>query len=164
VSGMSERSDLQDRFRRLAMVVPQKASPEVEKKLRLVFRRRFSSTRRLWNYGRKVAAGIAIPAGLYVIWTRAKTSSNESTRDDTRSDHTNAAIATVREMPGFIALPYSQSDVPMEEPVIVRVQIPVSELAVIGMQPAPIAARDRISADFLVGQDGVARAVRVAQQ
>lgn len=65
--------------------------------------------------------------------------------------------------PGFVALPYAQSGVPLEQAVIVRVQLHSGELRMLGM-PAPVArAGERMSADLLVGQDGIARAVRLVQ-
>jgi hypothetical protein len=64
----------------------------------------------------------------------------------------------------FIALPYAQSEVPLEQPVIVRVQIPVSELSGMGMPFASVTARENVDADLLVGQDGVARGVRLVEQ
>ena len=72
--------------------------------------------------------------------------------------------APVRQRSEFIALPYAQSEVPLEQPVIVRVHIPVSELGVMGVPFAPATGGERIKADLLVGQDGVARAVRLVQR
>ena len=61
--------------------------------------------------------------------------------------------------PGFFALPYAQSDVPLEHAVVVRVNMPPSEASALGM-PFDPGARKEISADLLIGQDGMARAVR----
>jgi hypothetical protein len=64
---------------------------------------------------------------------------------------------------GFIALPYAQSGVPLEEAVIVRVNLQPSEWGSLGV-PGPLPhTNGKISADLLVGQDGVARAVRLVQ-
>jgi hypothetical protein len=64
---------------------------------------------------------------------------------------------------GFITLPYAQSGVPLEQPVIVRVDIPVSELGMMGVRVTPSRVKERVRADLLIGQDGVARAVRVVE-
>jgi hypothetical protein len=65
---------------------------------------------------------------------------------------------------GFVALPYAQSDVPMEEAVIVRLKLQRSELGSLGVPAlAPFKTNGNINAELLVGQDGVARAVRVVQ-
>jgi hypothetical protein len=49
----------------------------------------------------------------------------------------------------------------MEQPVIVRVQIPASQLGGMGIPFAHVAAEEKVNADLLVGQDGIARAVRL---
>jgi len=82
-------------------------------------------------------------------------------RKDSR--HLTAGIAQEPRLPYFIALPYSQSEVPLEQPVIVRVRIPVSELGAMGVRSASMSAGESVNADLLVGQDGVARAVRLVQ-
>jgi hypothetical protein len=64
---------------------------------------------------------------------------------------------------GFITLPYGQSGVPLEQPVIVRLNIPVSELDRMGVPFAPAGAKNQVRADLLIGQDGVARAVRFVE-
>ena len=64
---------------------------------------------------------------------------------------------------GFVALPYAQSDVPLEEAVVVRVKLNASQLEVMGVPGAWTNADGNMSADVLVGQDGVARAVRLVQ-
>jgi hypothetical protein len=68
----------------------------------------------------------------------------------------------------FVALPYSQSGVPLENPVIVHMTLGRSELGALGVSAAVVNAREiggteKIHADLLVGQDGVARAVRFVQ-
>jgi len=60
----------------------------------------------------------------------------------------------------FVALPYGQSDVPLEQAVIVRVKLQPSEWSALGVPIASLRA-NAISADLLIGQDGVARAVRL---
>jgi hypothetical protein len=60
-------------------------------------------------------------------------------------------------------LPYAQSDVPMEQAVIVRIKISASELGAIGMPLSGVPRGGNVSADLLVGQDGVARAVRLVE-
>jgi hypothetical protein len=153
---MTEEEQLQERFRRLASAVPQKASPAVEERLRAAFGARVKEKPRVWNHVAKVAALALIAAGLYLVWadrTRTRASQEQA-----------AAIAPVNQRSEFIALPYAQSEVPLEQPVIVRVQIPVSELSGMGMPFASVSAREKVKADLLVGQDGVARAVRLVDE
>jgi hypothetical protein len=102
-----------------------------------------------------IAASAVISAGLYLGWTHWT--------HPRVSDHETGMSAPVHQRSEFIALPYAQSEVPLEQPVIVRVQIPALELGGMGMPLAPIAGKEKVSADLLIGQDGIARAVRVVE-
>lgn len=62
---------------------------------------------------------------------------------------------------GFMALPYSQTDVPIEQAVIVHVNVRRTDLEQLGLPHALIVGKQRMPADLLIGQDGVARAVRL---
>jgi hypothetical protein len=75
----------------------------------------------------------------------------------------NPPLATLDQASGFITLPYGQSGVPLEQPVIVRIDIPVSQLGAIGAPVNPRTAKGMVTADLLIGQDGVARAVRFVE-
>lgn len=66
-----------------------------------------------------------------------------SLRRSTPASQPPSALST------FIALPYGQNDVPLGDAVIVRVEIQ--------------SASGPVAADLLVGQDGMARAVRLVQ-
>ncbi len=155
VFSMTEEEQLQERFRSLARTVQQKASPAVEERLRVAFRARLKEKRRVWNHMAKVAALAVIGTSLYVAW---------ADWTHRRSPEQKAAVtAPMRQRSEFIALPYGQSEVPLEQPVIVRVQIPVSELGEMGMPFAPTMGEEKVDADLLVGQDGIARAVRLAE-
>jgi hypothetical protein len=151
VSGMSEEDQLKDQFRVLARAVRQHGSPALEDRLRAAFRTRVNQRR--WKYVARVAAAVVIAAGLYAAWAHKRGSEQES-----------AVSAPVHHRSGFIALPYAQSDVPLEQPVIVRVQIPASQLGGMGMPLGHLAAEEKVNADLLVGQDGIARAVRVVDE
>ncbi len=65
--------------------------------------------------------------------------------------------------PGFIALPYSQSGVPIESIVILRVRLRPADLVPMGVAVPAAASPAEITADLLVGQDGVPRAIRFVQ-
>jgi hypothetical protein len=152
---MTEEDRLEDRFRTLARAVPQNASPAVEERLRAAFRLRVNQGARLWGYVARVAASAVLAASLYLVWSQWTHRKG--------SDQQVAAIAPARQGSEFIALPYAQSEVPLEQPVIVRVQIPASELGLMGMPLAHATAGERVNADLLVGQDGIARAVRLVE-
>jgi hypothetical protein len=63
--------------------------------------------------------------------------------------------------PQFVLLPYGQNDVPLEHPVIVRIQVPEAELSGFGVPLPALPKGVTVEADLLIGQDGIARAVRV---
>jgi hypothetical protein len=63
----------------------------------------------------------------------------------------------------FLALPAYDPTVPMDELQVVRVQLPASALWTIGAPVPADAGERRLLADFVVGQDGTAYAVRLVQ-
>ena len=64
---------------------------------------------------------------------------------------------------GFLALPYAQSDVPMEQTIVVRVNLQPADLRSLGLPATAMSRKSRIKADLLIGQDGIARAVRLTE-
>ncbi len=62
-----------------------------------------------------------------------------------------------------MALPYAQSGVPLEDEIVMRVSIRESELESMGIPSASRNPNRQVNADVLVGQDGVARAVRLVE-
>lgn len=149
---MTEDKQLHEQLRRLSIVGPQTAGPAFEETIRRAFRARLSEKGGRWNYALKIAAAVVIAAGLYMLWDHRKT-----------SEQPLAATTLVHQRSDFFALPYAQSEVPLEQPVIVRVQIPVSELSGMGIPSPDFGVKGKVSADLLVGQDGVARAVRLVE-
>jgi hypothetical protein len=137
-------------LRGLLEVTPQTAGPSVQHHLLARFRQRRDNKR--WRaYIAGIAASVAIAVGSYIALS-----------------HNGGGIQSVRpaaddQLSGFITLPYAQSGVPLEQPVIVRVDIPISELGFMGLAVTPTGAKDNVRADVLVGQDGVARAVRLVE-
>jgi hypothetical protein len=147
---MSENDDIRDCLRALAEALPQDASPAVEQRLLSGFRER-QENKRARTFLAGMAAAAAMAAGLYLMLWRSQS-------------HTPSVAATEDDQTfGFIALPYAQSGVPLEQPVIVRVNIAVSELDAMGAPFTPTGGKERVRADLLVGQDGVARAVRLVE-
>jgi hypothetical protein len=138
---------MREELRELARALPRDAGPGVEAVVLKAFRARRRRDRRPWFYA---AAAALLACGLYAAgWA---------------SGHRQGIVSAERgyeAMPvGFVALPYSQSGVPLENPVIVRMDIKVSELGAFGVQANATGGVERVRADLLVGQDGVARAVR----
>ena len=63
--------------------------------------------------------------------------------------------------PEFLRIPYSSPLDPHERAEIVRVEMPVSAFAAAGIQIATADTGAKAQADVVIGQDGMARAVRV---
>jgi hypothetical protein len=62
----------------------------------------------------------------------------------------------------FVPWPGAASLPPFESGQLVRTELPASVLPLLGIRPARAAVGNRVVADVLVGQDGLARAVRLA--
>ena len=119
---------------------------------------------------RRVGWGMAIAATLAVgiiLAPRPKSSSPESAQQ-AASVPGEAAVSSAIEVDGetFIALPYSNPDLPVSAPRIVQMQVPVSSLADVGIALDPAANdvfnQDRaVLADVLLGADGQPMGVHV---
>lgn len=105
----------------------------------------------MWRYGASVAVFLTLVSGWF--WARHSGQANQT---NLSHESYTGAIA------GFVALPYAESGVPMEDAVIVRLRLRASDLGRLGVPAGPGAANGTV-ADLLVGQDGVARAVRLVE-
>jgi ferric-dicitrate binding protein FerR (iron transport regulator) len=146
---MKQAPDLQSALRRLASALPRDAAPATEQRVLAAFRARRNQHRRTLQYLAGLAACLVLTLAWFLLqhsWHRLQPSPAA----------TNSAATST----AFITLPYGQSDVPLEQGVIVRVKLQPSEWGALGV-PAPPVRANAISADLLVGQDGVARAVRL---
>jgi hypothetical protein len=141
---MNEYVDLIDRMRQLASAVPREASPQVQQNLSAAFRARQRRKVPVWVYA---AAAAALAFGFTLV----------------RKHPVARPVDYVYSAPGFVALPYSQSGVPLESAVVMRVEMRSSELSSMGVAVPAAASTARLQADILVGQDGIARAVRLVE-
>lgn len=145
---MNNPLDLQRALRRLAETLPRDAAPSTERHLLEAFRARKTRPLRTIRYLAASAACLALASAFFLFqYSRHRS-------------HPSATDLSASAASSFIALPYGQSDVPLEQAVIVRVKLQPSEWAAFGAPVAP-ARGNTISADLLIGQDGVARAVRL---
>ena len=71
--------------------------------------------------------------------------------------------ASIQENRAFLALPAYDPTVPIEDLQVVRVQLPASALWKMGAPMLADTGERRMTADFVVGQDGTAYAVRLVQ-
>ena len=166
----------------LAANGPRQAPPHVEEFLVAELRRRRSRAQQakvLWS----ISAVAAIAAGLFVlIWLRpappktvptlAGVSGPVSPRPaepvvlsaapkprSIRRVHARPAVAAL----SFYELPSASELPPVENAMVVRVQLPMSSLRLMGFTISEESSAERIQADVLVGQDGLARGVRFVQ-
>jgi len=114
---------------------------------------------RRFGWGMAIAATLAL--GI-IFAPKQKNSVNENA-----PTHEQAAASAI-EVDGetFIALPYSNPDLPASAPRIVQMQVPVSSLADIGIAMEPVSNvvlnQDRsVLADVLLGADGQPLGVHV---
>jgi len=145
---MNNSLDLQRALRHLAETLPRDAAPETEQHVLDAFRARKTRRLRTIRYLAASVACLVLASALFLL------------QHSRHRSHPTATDLTARATSSFIALPYGQSDVPLEQAVIVRVKLQPSEWAAFGAPGAPPRA-NAISADLLIGQDGVARAVRL---
>lgn len=140
--------NLQRLFKELAASAPEPGPGLIESRLRLACRsRRISRSRRRLGIGGLVLAACGL---LALAW-------------GWRIPRQQRIPAGGSSYAGFMALPYSQTDVPMEQAVIIQVDVQPVDLERLGLPAALVVGRKHMRADLLIGQDGVARAVRLTE-
>ena len=174
--------ELQDGLRALAAEGPHEAPAYVEQRLLAEFRRRSRMRRnRMWLSGAAVAA---VAASVFaMLWLKpaphksAPATSVAVTHQrviPSVANNTTAVIRpaveirkpSTRRKPSsleFYALPDADSLPPLETATVVRVQLPLSSLRLIGFPINEDRAGEAVQADVLLGQDGLARGVRLVQ-
>ena len=130
------------------------ASPDVQKRLltevRAISRAR---RRRTWFQVSSVAAALLVGIALYA-WRIGNPQIPETALSPTASEEAISEVATE-----FLPLPYSH--VPMNLGSPVRIEVPAAALVSFGLAPADFRQGEgTVQADVLIGEDGVARAVR----
>ena len=145
MSSLSEDGNLNRKLRELAEAARREPSGNVEVRVRQAYRAhlRKRKNRAIRIYAVAVLAACLV---LAVLLTR-------------RSAHRRpASYANNAEV--FIALPYGQSEVPIEAGVVVRVNLSPAEVRALGLPMDGLPAHPG-PADLLIAQDGVARAIRL---
>jgi hypothetical protein len=163
-------SDLKllDGLRALAADGLREAPVAVEERVLGEFRRRTRTRRR--NLGMAVGAG-AIAAGVAIavmLWIRpAPVSSTPASFTPTtaRLDSQEAALPSDSDdvAASFYRLPDADYLPPMESATVVRVELPMSSVRLMGWPVSEERAGEGIEADVLLGQDGLARGVRFVE-
>ena len=143
-------------FRALADADQSEAPAELRDRLLIEFRRRSTWKRRLhWMPAMGIAAAAAAVL-LFMAMPKQFTGVSESPiqfaaapSDDPDAD--------------FYPLPEADGLPPLENATVVRVQMPVTSLELMGVEVNDIGSADSVQADILLGQDGLARGVRLVQ-
>jgi len=131
------------------------APPAVRERLLIEFRRR-SAHRRV--VARARTAGIAaIAAALLVAWISG------DARHFLTGSHAPAPVVPDSAEFDFYPLPEAEGLPPIENATVIRVQMPVASLQLMGLAVNEDGAADPVQADILLGQDGLARGVRLVQ-
>jgi hypothetical protein len=165
-------------LRGLAADGPRQAPEFVEQRLLGEFHKRSHERRRNRWLGVGTAA---IAAGLAVmLWVRTQPVVQTPTMARLGTAAAAKAVQPAPKLPqaastlptyergaevaiNFYRLPDADELPPMESATIVRVQLPMSSLRLIGLPVSEDRAAESVQADMLVGQDGLARGVRFVQ-
>lgn len=149
--------ELTQQLREMARAIPHEPSAEVERRLLAAFRARQRRRRGgAWLVVMQVAACLTLIVGLKLAISKVEVVAQQVRRQQV----SNSEVGSIADdLAGFVALPYAQSGVPMGEGIVVRVTAPASQLSLMGV-PFVSTTNGPVRADLLIGQDGVARAVR----
>jgi len=151
----TDERDLLGGLQELASEGPCQAPQYMEQRLLAEFRKRSRQRRaRLWISSASVgsiAAAIAV-----MLWI-------SPFRPEPGVPQQEAAVQAVQmdETSGFYPLPDADGLAPVESAMVVRVQLPISSLELIGFPVNQDRDSDPVEAEVLLGQDGLARGVRL---
>ncbi len=149
--------ELLEGLRALAADGPREAPGRIEERLKWEFRRQ--------NRHRKLvtwvpALSVAAAAGIaLLLWIRTEA---PKPAPATVAVHA-VAPAVEEENDGFYPLPEAEALPAVETAMVVRVQLPVSSLQLMGVPLDEERADTSVQAEILLGQDGLARGVRLAE-
>ena len=151
--------ELLEGLRALAAEGPREAPLHIEEQLKAKFRKQ---NRRRHLAAWMPAFSVATAAGIaLLLWVHAKP----------KPAPAPAVVAALAVVPvaeedadsSFYPLPEAEALPAVENAMVVRVQLPVSSLQLMGVPVSEERADASVQADLLLGQDGLARAVRLAQ-
>jgi hypothetical protein len=156
---MNENPELLEALRALAADGPRQAPRHVEEQLLAQFRRhRRRRNLATWGPAFSVAVAAGIALLLWIGGARPKPAPIPAA--------VAASVAPALEEEAdasFYPLPEAEALPAVENAMVVRVQLPVSSLQLMGVPMGEERAGASVEADLLLGQDGLARGVRLAQ-
>jgi len=148
-------SELLKDLRALAQDRTSEAPPAVRERLLIELRKR-RARRRL--FARLPVAGIGIAAAVLLL----ALASGDTRRFLTRPNVPAPVIADAVDA-DFYPLPEAEGLPPVEQATVIRVEMPTASLQLMGLAVDDEAGSERVQADILLGQDGLARGVRLVQ-
>ena len=149
----TDERELLEGLHALASDGPGHAPVEVEDRLVAVFRDRFRRRRaRAWM---AAAAGSLAAAIVVLVWLGLGPFHPLASPPE--------AIIVDETAAGFYPLPDADGLPPVESGLVVRVQLPTASLELIGYPINQDGAPDPVEAEVLLGQDGLARGVRLVE-
>lgn len=157
---------LSESLRRLGRSSPQAASPELERVLLQSFHRRYRRRRTL-RFALAAAICLVIVSGLLwwrlATWKPLERSASSHRIDQQSSSRQSAESYNLGDADAatFVALPSFALSRPDEELRILRVEMPVSALRMLGARVNEELSTQQITADILVGADGTPYAFRI---
>jgi len=155
---MEDNRELLENLRALAADGPQEAPDRVERRLRAEFR--ILSRRRRVRVWASVAGVGAIAAGIALFgWVRVSPRPTPVAMQSTAESVAAEEDADA----SFYPLPEAEALPAVENAMVVRVQMPVSSLRLMGFPLEEERADAAVQAELLLGQDGLARGVRLAE-
>ena len=109
--------------------------------------------------GRSSAGGVRLPPSPRLRRTAA--ASAEAGQADQAGRKLPKRLPPVIRPQGFVAVPTAAGLPRFESGVIVRMSLPVTALPSYGVDISPASSDEPVEADVLIGQDGLARAIRL---
>ena len=151
--------ELLDGLRALAADGPREAPAHIQQRLLVEFRKR-NRSRHLREWA--PTAGLAAAVGIVLlVWAHnAKPTSPDAIAAVVSSQYASPVEDSEA---SFYPLPEAEALPAVENAMVVRVQLPVSSLRLMGVPVGEERGDASVQADLLLGQDGLARGVRLVQ-
>jgi hypothetical protein len=158
---MEDHRELLENLRALGADGPQDAPDRVEWQLRAEFRKR--SQRRRVKVWMSFAAVAAMAAGIaLLLWVREAPKPAAATPAAATLAASPVAVEEEADA-SFYPLPAAEALPAVENAMVVQVQLPVSSLRLMGFPVDEERADAAVQAELLLGQDGLARGVRLVE-